>query len=194
MEGGVKIVFLGDSGVGKTTIITKYVTGSVPEVTQQTVGAAFFSKSAIIDKKQYNLLIWDTAGQELYRGLAPMYYRNASIAIITFDLTKKSSFDAVTYWLKEIREKSEEENVVIIVCGNKCDLEGREIENGEKFAVDNGLLYCETSATTGSGIDRLFQMALLEYEKKEGTTENKETNVQTVDIKVEPTKEKKGCC
>ena len=192
MEGGIKIVFLGESGVGKTTIVTRYATGSVPEVSAPTVGAAFVSKETVINGKSYSLLIWDTAGQELYRGLAPMYYRNADIAIITFDITRKKTFEAVTYWLEQLRENSEQD-VIIILCGNKCDRENREIENGEKFAADNDLLYCETSAKSGSGLDRLFQLAIMAYDNNVSAVPTSSIS-QTVDIDIVPEKKKGGCC
>ena len=158
----IKLVLLGDSGVGKTSIVTQYVSGNLPENMNPTIGAAFVTKEVTIDNQQLELLIWDTAGQEVYRGLAPMYYRSALIAIIVFDVTKNESFDSVSYWIRELKTNVEE-NIIILVCGNKIDLEEKrsiEYQTASSMAQENGALYAETSARTGAGVERMFQMVL----------------------------------
>ena len=158
----VKLVLLGDSGVGKTSIVTQYVSGTAPDNVNPTIGAAFVTKDVNIDGQQLELLIWDTAGQEVYRGLAPMYYRSALIAIIVFDVTKAESFDSVSYWIKELKTNVEE-SIVILVCGNKIDLEEKrviEFQSANSMANENGALYAETSASSGAGVDRMFQVAI----------------------------------
>ncbi|KAH0791842.1 small GTP-binding protein [Histomonas meleagridis] len=157
----IKIVFLGDSGVGKTSIVSKYGTGALPDTVSPTIGAAFITKDITFNDKAYQLLIWDTAGQEVYRGLAPMYYRSALIAIIVFDVTSANSFRSVDYWVNELHENTEEK-IIIVICGNKVDVAEREI--GNSYAVEMAekyhALYAETSAVTGVGIDAMFQTAL----------------------------------
>ena len=122
----IKIVLLGDSGVGKTSIVTRYVSGTLLENVKPTVGAAFVTKDIVVGKNNFELLIWDTAGQEVYRGLAPIYYRNARIAVIVFDVAMSSSFESVHYWIDELKTNVSE-NVIILVCANKIDLEERRV-------------------------------------------------------------------
>ena len=146
----VKLVLLGDSGVGKTSIVTQYVSGNAPDSVKPTIGAAFVTKEVSIEGHQLELLIWDTAGQEVYRGLAPMYYRSALIAIICYDVTRAQSFDSVSYWIKELKTNVDG-NIVIVVCGNKIDLEDQRVidaTTAQTNAESNGALYAETSAST----------------------------------------------
>ncbi|OHT17066.1 small GTP-binding protein [Tritrichomonas foetus] len=190
----IKLVLLGDSGVGKTSIVTQYVSGNVPENINPTIGAAFVTKDVTIDNQQLELLIWDTAGQEVYRGLAPMYYRSALIAIIVFDVTKSESFDSVNYWIRELKTNVEE-NIIILVCGNKIDLEDKrviEFQSASSMATENGALYAETSATTGSGVERMFQVAISDLLAKRQPGQQKQ---QGVDISENTSqKKKKECC
>ena len=195
-DGGnaIKLVLLGDSGVGKTSIVTQYVSGSAPENVNPTIGAAFVTKDVLIDGQQLELLIWDTAGQEVYRGLAPMYYRSALIAFIVYDVTKAESFDSVSYWIKELKTNVEE-SIIILVCGNKIDLEEKraiEFQSAQAMASENGALYAETSASTGAGIDRMFQLAISTLLKQRQPNNNPEPGIR---ITTSGDKKKKdGCC
>ena len=158
----IKLVLLGDSGVGKTSIVTQYVSGSMPSTVKPTIGAAFVTKEMVFDNQKIELLIWDTAGQEVYRGLAPMYYRSALIAIIVYDVTRQQTFDAISYWIKEL-QNNVDGDIVILVCGNKIDLEGQKAIDSAKAQASadaNGALFAETSAQTGTGVERMFQMAV----------------------------------
>ena len=104
--------------------------------------------------------MWDTAGQERFKSLIPSYLKNAHSIILTFDITSKSSFNSLNKWLQEIKDHVPE-NVFIVICGNKIDLNNkRQITKaeGEKFASEKNLAYVETSATTGEGIKRLFDV------------------------------------
>ena len=191
----IKLVLLGDSGVGKTSIVTQFVSGSAPENVNPTIGAAFVTKDVTIDGQNLELLIWDTAGQEVYRGLAPMYYRSALIAFIVYDVTKNESFDSVSYWIRELKTNVEE-NIVILVCGNKVDLEDKrtvEFQTAQNLATENGALYTETSATTGSGVDRMFQMAISTLLKQRSPGPSPaDTGVKLDQKKAD--EGKKGCC
>jgi Rab family protein len=166
----IKLVLLGDSGVGKTSIVTQYVSGNAPEDVNPTIGAAFVTKEMSIDGQNLELLIWDTAGQEVYRGLAPMYYRSALIAIIVFDVTNAATHGSVDYWIKEL-QANVEETIVILVCGNKIDLEDKRqigFQSASAAAATSGALYAETSAQTAAGIERMFQLAISTHLKKKG--------------------------
>jgi Rab family protein len=167
-EHSIKLVLLGDSGVGKSTIVTRYVSGNVITDLHPTVGAACIDKEISIEGRNVILRIWDTAGQEIYRSLAPMYYRNAPIAIIVYDITHEASFEAVSYWLREL-QANVEKSVVIVICGNKTDLEDRRLiafTKGSSLASERGALFVESSAFTNMGIERLFQLAVSSYLKR----------------------------
>jgi small GTP-binding protein len=117
----IKIVLLGDMNVGKSTFITKYITGLYKNNIDSTLGASFFTKKIIFNEQEYTLEIWDTAGQERYRSLAPMYYRNADVALIFFDLSRLYTYKSVNYWKNELSLLSNN-NLIQIVVGNKLDL------------------------------------------------------------------------
>jgi Rab family protein len=190
----IKLVLLGDSGVGKTSIVTQYVSGNVPDNINPTIGAAFVTKEVTIDSQSLELLIWDTAGQEVYRGLAPMYYRSALIAIIVYDVTNQESHNSVSYWIHEL-QTNVEENIVILVCGNKIDLEDKRVvqfQSASSAAAERGALYAETSATTNSGVDRMFQLAISTHLKKK--IPSKSAGEHGVKLTDEKLVAKKGCC
>jgi Rab family protein len=192
----IKLVLLGDSGVGKTSIVTQFVSGTVPENMNPTIGAAFVTKEVTIQGQNLELLIWDTAGQEVYRGLAPMYYRSALIAIIVFDVTSQESYNSVSYWIHEL-QTNVEENIVILVCGNKIDLEDKravQFQSASTAAANRGALYSETSATTNTGVDKMFQLALSSHLQKKGLTKpSGDKGVDLTDKKAAGDK-KGGCC
>jgi Rab family protein len=192
----IKLVLLGDSGVGKTSIVTQYVSGTVPENVNPTIGAAFVTKEVTIDGNNLELLIWDTAGQEVYRGLAPMYYRSALIAIIVYDVTSQESYNSVSYWIREL-QTNVEDNIVILVCGNKIDLEDKravQFQAASGLAAERGALYSETSATTNAGIDRMFQMAISSHLKKRGGSGRGQDSGQKVDLSAKKADDSGGCC
>ncbi|OHT14982.1 small GTP-binding protein [Tritrichomonas foetus] len=189
----IKLVLLGDSGVGKTSIVTQYVNGRLPENVKPTIGAAFVTKELTLNNQDIELLIWDTAGQEVYRGLAPMYYRSALIAIIVYDVTSVSSFESVSYWIKELKSNVDG-SIVILVCGNKTDLaDMRAIDGGtaQDCAETSGALYTETSASNGTGIDRMFQMAVSKLFTIRSSTP---TNNKGVNINNQNNEKPSGCC
>ena len=157
----LKIVLLGDSGTGKTSIITRYILGSFLNQQEATLGASYFSKELKLEDSIFTLNIWDTAGSENYRSLTPMYYRNADAAIIVFDVTELQTFRNIKSWVEDIKEYTDLNT--ILLCGNKIDqIEERSVEfiEASEFADFLGLLYCETSAKTGVGIDFLFESIL----------------------------------
>ena len=165
MEGNnitCKVVLVGDSGVGKTCIIQRYVNNNYNENTESTSASTYTYK--VVDYKQYNKSIsfdiWDTAGQELYRALAKNFYLNASIGILVYDVRRKESFQSIKdYWYEQLKV-SGEENMVFGVAGNKCDLFQEEQvteEEGKKFAKSIGAIFHLTSCKESIGIDELFE-------------------------------------
>jgi len=157
-EFDAKIVLLGDSGVGKTSIAVRYVQESFSSKLPPTIGASFLTKRIAVDTFKIKLQLWDTAGQERFRSLAPMYYRGAVAAILVFDITNDASFGKVKDWVQELRTNVSEEIIMCIV-GNKADLEqARKItsEQGAEYAASIGGAYYETSAKTNQGVDSIF--------------------------------------
>lgn len=154
----VKLCLLGDSGVGKSSIVQRFVHNTFNPSNESTIGASFMTKSIIVDHFTYKFNIWDTAGQERYRALAPMYYRGAGAAIIVYDITSQESFHAVKSWVKELQLHGPS-HIVLAIAGNKCDLEDhREVTKavGKSYSESIGAAYVETSALTAINISELF--------------------------------------
>mgnify|MGYP002626302266 CR=1 FL=1 len=156
-----KVVLVGDSGVGKTCIIQRYVNDKYSDNTESTSASTYTYK--IVNYKEYNksisLDIWDTAGQEVYRSMARNFYLNASIGILVYDVRRKSSFESIKdYWYDQLKQ-SGEENIVLGLAGNKCDLfQDEEVTEDEakKFANSIGAVFHLTSCKESIGIDELF--------------------------------------
>ncbi len=163
----MKVVLLGESGVGKSSLALRFVTNEFKPYSEATIGASFMSKSMSIpptdDEKEQNernisFKIWDTAGQEKYRSLAPMYYRGSSAAILVYDIANPSTFAALQDWVNELNNNGPP-GLVLAICGNKSDLEddrmvGRSV--GEEYANRINALFIETSAKDGSNVQDLF--------------------------------------
>ncbi|KAJ3442949.1 rab gtpase [Anaeramoeba flamelloides] len=201
-----KICFIGDEGVGKTSIITRFIYQSFDPDTQSTVGVDFLSKTINIENQSIRLQLWDTAGQERFRCLLPSYIRNSSLAVIVYDVTNTESFENLDFWLQTVKE-IRGEDVIIFYVGNKTDLtDQRKIstEEFEKKAQEKGFIHFETSAKTGTNIKQLFNkvtLAIMNNEKKSKKRSKRFSNKQNVvDIQLNnqgETKEKEDsgwCC
>ncbi|QLL33895.1 hypothetical protein HG536_0F02200 [Torulaspora globosa] len=175
----LKLVLLGESSVGKSSIVTRYITGSFQK-TNATIGAAFTTKTLEFPgadgiRKKVNLEIWDTAGQERYRSMAPMYFRNTDIALVVFDVTKPESLRKAQSWIDELNsyfDQDRREEVLIKLVGNKMDL-----DHPPTTTIGELPLYL-VSAKTGEGIDELIedlvrQVPMSKYKKVETSTESK---------------------
>ncbi|XP_073297538.1 ras-related protein RABF1-like isoform X2 [Primulina huaijiensis] len=156
----VKLVLLGDSGVGKSCIVLRFVRGQFDPTSKVTVGASFLSQTiALQDSTTVKFEIWDTAGQERYAALAPLYYRGAAVAVVVYDITSPESFTKAQYWVKEL-QKHGNPDIVMALVGNKVDLlEKREVPvlDGNDYAEKNGMFFIETSAKTADNINQLFE-------------------------------------
>ena len=152
-----KVVFLGDTSVGKSCLAVRFVRNDFFEFQEPTIGAAFLSKTMTYNNKRYKFEIWDTAGQERYRSLAPMYYRGARAAVIVYDITHEDSFKGAKSWIRELKKKTS--NCLILLIGNKIDLiEKRRVnvDDVRNYARDNNIIYMESSAKTGTNVDQIF--------------------------------------
>ncbi|XP_077982996.1 ras-related protein Rab-22A-like [Glandiceps talaboti] len=154
----IKLCLLGDSGVGKSSLVQRFVSDTFNTHSQPTIGASFMSKTLVVDDQSYKFQIWDTAGQEKYKGLAPMYYRGAAAAVIVYDITRETSFKAVKMWVREL-EQFGPQDVVLAIAGNKFDLEDqREVscDEARKYADQIGATFVETSAKTAANVTQIF--------------------------------------
>ena len=159
-----KIVIVGDSGVGKTNLITRYLKNDFKPETKATIGVEFSDKKYIYKNKNIKIQIWDTAGQERYRSLTSMYYKGAKGAIFVYDISSKNSFENIDKWLIEMK-KTADENIKIILIGNKCDLiEKREVkeDDGKIKAKDLNVPFMETSALNCINVEKAFNFLIEE--------------------------------
>ncbi|KAL2725130.1 ras-related protein RabJ [Vespula squamosa] len=153
-----KVVVLGSQGVGKTSIVRRYIENAVNHPINPTVGASFFTCKLNIADTEVKLQVWDTAGEERFKSMAPMYYRNANAAMLVFDVTRYNSFTAIKNWVTELK-RNVEEQMVLTVIGNKSDLfNDREVdsEEGRYYATKIGATYHETSVLHNDGIENVF--------------------------------------
>uniref|UniRef100_A0A8R7Q8V8 Ras-related protein RABF1 n=1 Tax=Triticum urartu TaxID=4572 RepID=A0A8R7Q8V8_TRIUA len=154
-----KLVLLGDSGVGKSCIVLRFVRGQFDPTSKVTVGASFLSQTlALEDSTIVKFEIWDTAGQERYAALAPLYYRGAAAAVVVYDITSPESFKKAQYWVKEL-QKHGSPGIVMVLVGNKADLhESRSVPSqAQEYAEKNSMLFMETSAKTSDNINQVFE-------------------------------------
>ena len=155
----LKYVIIGDSAVGKSNILLKYIKNSFNEEFQTTVGVEFGAKNIVVKNKTYRIQIWDTAGQENYRSITRAYYKNSVCAFVVYDITNHKSFESVQSWIDEYTKQTKK-YILLLLIGNKCDLEqNREVEykEGENFAKSHGMIFMETSAKTGKNINESFE-------------------------------------
>ncbi|XP_078460191.1 ras-related protein Rab-5B-like [Lampetra planeri] len=153
-----KLVLLGESAVGKSSLVLRFVKGQFHEYQESTIGAAFLTQTVCLEDTTVKFEIWDTAGQERYHSLAPMYYRGAQAAIIVYDITNQDTFSRAKTWVKELQRQASP-NIVIALAGNKADLASKrivEFEEAQSYADDNGLLFMETSAKTAMNVNDIF--------------------------------------
>ncbi|KEP62527.1 UNVERIFIED_CONTAM: Rab5B protein [Hammondia hammondi] len=173
-----KIVLLGDSGVGKSSLALRFCRGRFPQYHEVTIGAAFLQQTIRVgdDGSQLKLYIWDTGGQERFRAMAPLYYRDAAGAVVVYDVTNPASMDAVRFWVEELKQRGPA-NCCIAVAANKSDsmensenaepspqeetagvdVEAERRAEMKKYCAAEGMLFVECSAKTGFNVGLLFE-------------------------------------
>jgi len=159
-----KVVLIGDSGVGKSNLLSRFTRNEFNLETKSTIGVEFATRSIQTEGKTIKAQIWDTAGQERYRAITSAYYRGAVGALLVYDIAKYSTFKNVERWLGELRENADR-NIVIMLVGNKSDLRHlREVptEEAKAFAEKNKLSFIETSALDATNVELAFQNILTE--------------------------------
>lgn len=157
-----KVVLIGDSGVGKSNLLSRFTRNEFCLESKSTIGVEFATRTLQVEGKTIKAQIWDTAGQERYRAITSAYYRGALGAILVYDITKPISFENTSRWLKELRNHADS-NIVIMLVGNKTDLKhlrGVASEDAQSFAEREGLSFVETSALEAINVENAFQMVL----------------------------------
>jgi Ras-related protein Rab-5B/Ras-related protein Rab-5C len=191
-----KLVLLGESAVGKSSLVLRFVKGQFHEYQESTIGAAFLTQTVVVDDATIKFEIWDTAGQERYHSLAPMYYRGAQVAIVVFDITSQETFVRAKTWVKELQRQASP-NIVIALAGNKSDLADKrfvETEEAQAYADENGLLFMETSAKTASNVNEIF-MAIARKLPKTDTSATSQSRPRGVNLNQDNNQpESAGCC
>ena len=206
----LKFVIIGDSGVGKSNILLRYINNTFSDEFKATVGVEFGAKNIEINKRIYRVQIWDTAGQENFRSIARAYYKNSVCACVVYDITNRASFDSVQSWIDDC-SKQTPKTVLLILIGNKNDLnDKREVqyEEGAEFAQKRNMIFLETSAKTGNNINDIFEKSIKQIDKnimdnkydltnencgiRKGIENNRESFVLSVEKSKK--KKKKKCC
>ncbi|KAH9247457.1 hypothetical protein BASA81_014940 [Batrachochytrium salamandrivorans] len=154
-----KVVLIGDSGVGKSNLLSRFARNEFNMDSKSTIGVEFATRSIEFDGKTIKSQIWDTAGQERYRAITSAYYRGAVGALLVYDISQQKTFESVERWLKELRDHADA-SIVMMLVGNKSDLKSLRAvptEEAKEFATRNQLLFMETSALDGGNVETAFQ-------------------------------------
>lgn len=199
----IKLVQLGQSGTGKTSLVLRFTKDYFKENLEPTIGAQFSTQTVMtssaysvrnikMDDCTVRFEIWDTAGQERYNSLAPMYYRGAHAALIVYDITDMVSFKIAKAWIDEVQKNASAE-IVIALVGNKKDIADRRIveyQDGKQLADERDLLFAETSAKTGENINDLF-LALAQKVPSNNSETGRDTQILKEDKAI---KQERRCC
>ncbi len=196
-----QLLIIGDSTVGKTSLLNYYKDGTFLKHYLATVGIDFFQKDVNFGEKKIRIKIWDTAGQERYKSLTEGYFRNAEGVLIVYDVTNSFTFENLKFWISSLKQhiNINKGHIPAIIIGNKIDILQREVtkEEGEKYAKQEGLEYYETSAKTGANvneaINNLVKVILKNYIDNDNENEEKSFRIEGVKKSKNSTKEKKCC-
>lgn len=160
----VKLIVLGDSSVGKTSLLDRYVNGKFSLSYKATIGADFLTKDTMVEERLITIQLWDTAGQERFRSLGPAFYRGVDCVILVYDVTTPETFEAINFWRNDFLENAshDPDSVPFVLLGNKVDKENRAIteKNAKDWCDERGdIPHFEVSAKDGMGVDQAFQEA-----------------------------------
>jgi small GTP-binding protein len=178
-----KVVLIGDSGVGKSNLLSRFTRNEFSLDSKSTIGVEFATRSIEVEGKTIKAQIWDTAGQERYRAITSAYYRGAVGALLVYDIAKHVTYENVERWLRELRDHAEQ-SIIIMLVGNKSDLRHLRAvptEEARSFAESNKVCFMETSALESTNVEKCFQDILTEIYKnvqKKTFTDNNNNSVQ----------------
>ena len=164
----VKFIIVGDSSVGKSNILLRFSRNEFDSGHQATLGIEFANKHVIYNNVDYLVQIWDTAGQENFRSVTRAYYKASAVAMVVYDITKEETFSHIQTWIKDCKDLAPS-TVLIALIGNKSDLEEQRVitkERGENLARENNMMFFETSALNGNGIENAFKKCIEKVDKK----------------------------
>ncbi|OHT00704.1 GTP-binding protein ypt5 [Tritrichomonas foetus] len=181
-----RVIFIGDSGVGKTSLISRGANDSFNDMTSPTVGAGVTPMTRTVDGKEVGFHVWDTAGQEIYRSIIPLYFKYAVCAIIVFSFEDIKSFQALDLWL-EMLQTNTDHDIPVVIAGNKCDVEKKtvDISMAKKWASSKNYQLFLTSARTGEQVNNLFQFVAENYV---------ESSEKAIALATATAQRKDGCC
>lgn len=163
-----KYIIIGDSAVGKSNLLLRYTHNKFNDDYQATIGVEFGAKNLSIKNKVYRVQVWDTAGQENFRSITRAYYKNSVCAFIVYDITRKESFEHVQNWVEDCKSQTPK-TVLLVLVGNKTDLEMERkvsVEEGKQMAEKNGMLFYETCAKNGKGVNDMFDNTVNEIARR----------------------------
>ncbi|KAH0983040.1 hypothetical protein GBA52_010217 [Prunus armeniaca] len=202
-----KLVLIGDSGVGKSNLLSRFTRNEFNLESKSTIGVEFATKTMNVDGKTIKAQIWDTAGQERYRAITSAYYRGAVGALLVYDVTRGATFENVARWLKELRDHTDP-NIVVMLLGNKSDLRhlvAVSKEDGKSFAERESLYFMETSALEATNVESAFTEVLTQIYRvvskraveagNNGSATAVPSKGQTINVKDDSSVFKRiGCC
>lgn len=190
----LKILIIGDSGVGKSSLLLRFTDDKFDPDQSATIGVDFKVKPLTVEGNTVKLAIWDTAGQERFRTLTPSYYRGAQGVIFVYDCSRRDSFTHLTTWLSEVDTYSTKQNVVKMLVGNKIDVDNRDVrrDEGLKFARKHSMLFIEASAKTKDGVQLAFEELVEKIIQTPGLWEQEEGTQRKLNLQSSET-EAGGC-
>lgn len=205
-----KIILIGNAGVGKSNLLSRITKKTFEPNSKTTIGVEFAVKTYRIGNKIIKVQIWDTSGQEKFRAITNAYYRSSNGVLIVYDITNKSTFDAIDFWLEQV-DTFTNNDVEIILVGNKCDLENiRQVDQSliKKYSYDKNMNFIETSAKDNINVDMAFKQIIFNNFKKDEAQslststmelDRKSQYLKTISIvdnhkNVIPTKKENNCC
>ena len=192
-----KILTIGESGVGKTCILRRFVENKFLKNHLATIGIDFKTKTLTINNQEIKLKIWDTAGQERFRNITTQYYKGADGIVLVYDVTDEASYDKIRDWMEQILSNTQQEEIGLVLMGNKCDMEPRNVteEMGKKMAEELKIDYYETSALNGQGIKEAFEGLTRDIMKKKAVGEgNNDGGGVALNGKKKKNKKDSDCC